>query len=245
MKHRLKFLLQKLLGFDRYLFLFSLFKILTLKWDSDENQIFDFLKMLPEPCLILDVGANIGITTAIMARAKPSSEIISFEPMPANIVALRKIIAFLNLKYVSLYELALGDREGMVKMLMPVQENVKLQGLSHVVEDAVDEKKGILVEVPLRTLDSFDFGKSVAGIKIDVENFEFQVLKGAESLIRKDRPIVYCELWEDDQREKTIAYLMNLGYKVYIKHRRKLVPCRNYHQIGSRNYFFLPDHKQL
>ena len=52
---------QKLLGFDNYLFLFSLFIQSTLKWNPKEGHFRHFMKMLSESDQVVDIGANIGI----------------------------------------------------------------------------------------------------------------------------------------------------------------------------------------
>jgi len=88
MKNTVKYVLHKLLGFKNYLFIFSLYKILTLRKDKNEKDFFAFLHLLPENTAVLDIGANIGIMTVHLARTIKGVTVYSFEPMPNNIVAL-------------------------------------------------------------------------------------------------------------------------------------------------------------
>lgn len=221
MKNKAKYILHKLLGFRNYLFVFSLYKIRTLKKDKNEKDFFVFLNLIPENTIVLDIGANIGIMTVHLAIAIKGVTVYSFEPMPNNINAFNRIINYFKLKNVKLYEIALGNSEGEVEMVMPVISNVKMQGLSHVVHDSISEfNEGEKFKVPLRMLDKMDdlmnAKKRISAIKIDVENFEFFVLEGAQKLISKNKPIVYAELWENENREKCFKLFNNLSYKTFV-----------------------------
>jgi hypothetical protein len=66
-------------------------------------------------------------------------------------------------------------------------------------------------------------GKRISGIKIDVENFEFFVLDGAKQLIAKNRPVVYAELWENENREKCFELFNSLNYKTVVVVNNKAV----------------------
>ncbi len=221
MKNKVKYILHKLLGFKNYLFIFSLYKILTLRKDKNEKDFFAFLQLIPENTAVLDIGANIGIMTVHLARTVKGSTVYSFEPMANNISAFKRIIRYFNLQNVILFEIALGNTEGEVEMVMPVISNVKMQGLSHVVHDSIpDNNDGEMFKVPLKMLDNMielvNSPKRISAIKIDVENFEFFVLDGAKQLISKNRPVVYAELWENDNREKCFELFKSLNYKTII-----------------------------
>ncbi len=221
MKNAVKLILHKLLGFKNYLFVFSLYKINTLKKDKNEKDFFQFLKLIPENSIVLDIGANIGIMTVHLAREIKNVNVFSFEPMPNNIEAFKRIIKHFKLENVKLFEIALGNTEGEVEMVMPVISNVRMQGLSHVVHESIPENnKGVRVKVPLVMLDKMpellNAKQRIGGIKIDVENFEFFVLDGAKKLIAAHKPIVYAELWDNENREKCFTLFNNLSYKTFV-----------------------------
>ena len=78
-------------------------------------------------------------------------------------------------------------------MVMPVIANVKMQGLSHVVHHTISENnEGEKCNVPLKVLDEMDEIKNtikrISAIKIDVENFEYQVLLRAYILPPQTKP---------------------------------------------------------
>lgn len=244
MKSRIKYILHSILGFKNYLFVFSLFKIWTLKRDKNEKDFFHFLHLIPENTAILDIGANIGIMTFHLARSVKKSIVYSFEPMPQNIVAFKRIVHFFNLKNVQLFEIALGNSQGEVEMVMPVISNVRMQGLSHVLHDSIpDNNEGLRFKVPLKMLDNMEelmnSPKRISAIKIDVENFEFFVLEGAKKLISKNKPIVYAELWENENREKCFELFKHLNYQTFVVHENNIIvfdPIKH----KTQNYIFRP-----
>ncbi len=91
MKNSIKRILQKILGFNNYLFIFSLFTIIKLKWDKNEKDFIHFMKLIKGEGIILDIGANIGIMSTHLSRKFKNDEIIAFEPMPENIRTLERI----------------------------------------------------------------------------------------------------------------------------------------------------------
>src|SRR3989344_3734050 len=244
MKNTVKYILHKLLGFKNYLFIFSLYKILTLRKDKNEKDFFAFLHLLPANTAVLDIGANIGIMTVHLARTIKDVTVYSFEPMPNNISAFKRIIKYFKLQNVKLFEIALGNSEGEVEMVMPIISIVKMQGLSHVVHDSIpDNNDGERFKVPLKMLDNMielaNSPKRISGIKIDVENFEFFVLDGAKQLIAKNKPVVYAELWENENREKCFELFKSLNYKTVVVVDKKAVEFdKAIHK--TQNFIFLP-----
>lgn len=244
MKNAIKYILHRMFGFKNYLFIFSLFKIYTLKRDRKEKDFFQFLKLIPENTAVLDIGANIGIMTVHLARAIKNVTVYSFEPMPNNIEALKRIIAHFRLKNVRLFEVALGNTEGEVKMVMPVISNVKMQGLSHVLHDSIKENnEGEIVNVPLKKLDALEelmnSHKRISAIKIDIENFEFFALDGGKQLIFKNKPVVYAELWDNGNRANCFKLFKDMGYKTFVAENDSLVEF-DVKKHQKQNFIFTP-----
>jgi hypothetical protein len=50
-------------------------------------------------------------------------------------------------------------------------------------------------------------------MKIDVEGHEFQVLSGAQRLLKRDHPIIYTELW-DEVKDPVVNLLSKFDYKI-------------------------------
>ncbi len=242
MKSFLKRLLQKILGFDRYLFIFSIFKIRTFKWDKNEKDFFHFLNLMKKDSHVLDIGSNIGITTVLLSKKVPQGKVYSFEPVPPNYKTLTKIVNYFKCKNVQLFQMALGNEEGEVEMVMPEVENVKMQGLSHVVHESLTEfNEGKIYKAPLKKLDQLtDWkGHRIEGIKIDVENFEYFVLQGGEAMLKKDRPIVYAELWDNKNRSQCFELMTSLGFQIKILQKNQLIAFDST-KHETQNFFFVP-----
>ncbi len=245
MKHFLRYILQKCLGFNNYLFLFAIITIKRIRLNASEAEFLHFVKIVPNEGVILDIGANIGITTVPLAQEKPQAQIYSFEPMPDNLSALRKIVKFFKLKNVKVFDLALGDGDGELKMIMPVIKNVKMQGLSRIYTEGTDTPTGAEVTVQVKCLDNLpelQSASKISAIKIDVENFEYFVLAGGEKLLSKHKPIIYCELWENEKRKMTVDFLGRLGYEVKIFRGGELI---NIDDQSGINFFFIPHNRSI
>lgn len=110
-----------------------------------------------------------------------------------------------------------------------------------------DKTKYALHTVTVNTLDSYNF-ENVDIIKVDVEGYEFPVLKGAEQTIRRCRPIVQLEMVETQAKHfgytpQDIAdYFINTigGYGIYTFKGERL-PDTWTKVKGIMDYFFVPN----
>lgn len=244
MKNSIKVFLQKLLGFDTYLFLFSIYIINTLKWNKKERDFVFFRNMISDNGIILDIGANIGAMAVHLARTHKNASIYAFEPIPNNFITIKRIIRRYKINNITLIESALGDETGTIEMVMPMQKSAKLQGLSHVLHQSITENnEGEKFLTPITTLDNFfiekNIEKPITAIKMDVENFEYFVLNGSKEILKKYKPVIYCELWENKNREDCFSLLKELGYETRVLHRKKL--CTFDSSIDkTQNFFFIP-----
>jgi FkbM family methyltransferase len=145
--------------------------------------------------------------------------------MPENHRILYKICSVFHLKNVCIHEIALGEEKGMAKMILPLDKQTVKQGLSHIKHDSIsDWNEGKEVEVAIEKLDNVLENQQIQGIKIDVENFEYFALKGAEQLLEKQHPIIYAELWDNENRKRCIDFLTGLNYAVYVCENKQLIP---------------------
>jgi len=239
-KNSIKYILQKLLGFRTYLYVFARFKIKTLRSDAKEKDFFHFLSMLEDgKGDVLDIGANLGIMTVHLAQKLPNTTVHAIEPIPDNISVLKRIIHHFGLKKIKVHEVAVGETEGKVDMILPHQGKTKMQGLSHVKHDSITEwNEGEEFQVPVNTLDNLLNGNPIQGIKIDVENFEFYALKGGKRILENNHPIIYAELWDNENRQNCLEYLKGMNYNPHVVMNDKLVPFdKNVH--CSQNFIFI------
>lgn len=242
MKNSVKYILQKLLGLHTYLYVFALYKIRTLRSDKKENDFFTFLSLLKDgKGDVLDIGANLGIMTVHLANSLPNTTIHAFEPMPANVSVLKRIIARFKLKKTKIHEIALGDESGIAKMVLPVNGQTIMQGLSHIKHETITEwNEGKEVDVQLDKLDNVLNGQAVQAIKIDIENFEYFALKGASRIIASNKPIIYAELWDNENRSKCFEYLKSLSYSIFVGENNQIVPFDS-SKHHTQNFIFIAE----
>jgi FkbM family methyltransferase len=247
LKTYIKSILQRTLGFSNYLYLFSIFIIKKLRWDRNEKDFLHFLKLLPEEGTVLDIGANIGVMSYYLAKRSKRRTVLAFEPIPYNFRNLERIRSRYRLDNLSLFQLALGDQDGTIEMVLPEQKSVRFHGLAHV-KTALDSDPGEIFQCRILRLDDFESLKGnevqIKGIKMDVENFEYYVLKGATHLLKKHKPLIYCELWDNENRKLSMELLKGLGYAVRVLENKQLteyIPGMH----STQNFFFIPENYQV
>jgi len=132
-----------------------------------------------------------------------------------------------------------NPKAGPIQMVLPVLNKNKMQGLSHVVEENNSDEwnKGDFFTVPLKKLDDMPEinAQTVNAIKIDVEGFEYEVLQGAKKLLQKDKPVIYCEVWDNEKRSRCFNFMKELGYSIKVLSNDKLV---DYINTPETNFFF-------
>jgi FkbM family methyltransferase len=152
--------------------------------DGAEGPFAAFCELyLREDDVALDVGANIGITAALLSQRLHRGRIHAFEPAATVFSALERNIAANQLINVTAHNLALSDKSGHVNFNdSSAYGHISTDESGHRVRAAtVDE---VVAELGLQRLDF---------IKIDVEGFEEAVLKGAASTIKRFQPVIYLE----------------------------------------------------
>ena len=217
MKNKIKAFLQNVVGYENYLFIFAIFKIYTLKFDNHEKSFMYFLKEVSAGMNVLDIGANIGVMTVLLAKEVKNGKVYAFEPMPSNFNILKKIVRFFDLNNVVLYNCALGDTTGLVEMATPVIDKSIGQGVSHVLHNTIEGYDSYVhkVKVPLKRLDDIEEIQQIRinAMKIDVENFENFVFNGATNILKTNELLICCELWDNENRKKSFQILNTVGYK--------------------------------
>jgi FkbM family methyltransferase len=232
-KRRIQSLLQRSLGLQAYLFLFGLYTIATWRWA--EPAFFRFLSLIPEEGVLLDIGANLGVTTTLLARRFPKAKIVAFEPVPWNAANIKRMVNLFRLRNVSIEKCAIGNRDDPVNFVIPIVSGARMHALGHL---SSTFEEGEQLRVSCCKLDDLDLSH-VTAVKLDVENSEHAVLSGGVQMLRRWRPVIYCELWDNENRQKSFELLGSLGYVPYTVYSSRLVPFD--HDRGQVQYFiFLP-----
>jgi FkbM family methyltransferase len=135
------------------------------------------LQFLRERDLFLDIEANVG-TYTVPASGVCRAVTFAFEPDPDTVRALRRNIAVNSLeKLVTLHALALGDHDDDVPFTVGLDSTNKV---------APAGQKNIRM-VRQRTLDAVMGEHTPIMIKMDVEGYEENVLRGAPAVLARNR----------------------------------------------------------
>ncbi|TAE28701.1 MAG: FkbM family methyltransferase [Cytophagales bacterium] len=194
------------------------------------------LHLLRPSDLFVDIGANVGSFT-ILASAEIGADAISIEPVPSTFQHLKNNISVNNIHdRVESLNLGLGNRTGHIKFTKSHDT------MNHV---ASGDEEGT-IDVEINTLDNVLKGRQPILLKIDVEGFETEVLKGAEkALIQKELKAIIIELNGSGQRygydeAKIYDKLLDLGFMSYQydPFTRKLIEINT---SGAHNTIFIRD----
>ena len=142
---------------------------------------------VPRDATVIDVGANIGLSTILLSRL--AGRVIAFEPSPPNAAFLRRNLALNGIRNVEVMEAAASSEAGTLQFHVAAfgaGSHVVAEG--HVLGSTIPK-----VEVPAVVLDQLDL-PPVAFIKIDAEGHEPDVLAGARQFLARDRPLIYTEI---------------------------------------------------
>jgi len=132
--------------------------------------------------IVWDIGANVGLYTRKFSElAGPHGKIVAFEPGPQTFVTLRANVA--GCANVVCQQVALSDFTGEADFHITSEENSPVNGLAR--RDGIPVSSVQIVKVS--TGDAFVTSNPQLApnkLKIDVEGFEYEVLKGMETTLR-------------------------------------------------------------
>ena len=150
------------------------------------------LQQLPlhDDAVVLDIGANLGWYSLLLAKRCPKARIHAFEPEPRNLALLRENLAQNGITNVTVHPVAVAERSGKMQFYPYPDKNMGRHSL-------VPMAGMKPIEVPVITVDEFLREQRIAPaavefVKIDVEGYELPVLQGARTLLAA-RPTILAE----------------------------------------------------
>jgi len=181
-------------------------------WSAHDSEMLEFYSQLVSPgSLCFDVGANIGNRVKILLELQ--AEVVAIEPQQGCAQTLKRV--FGNNHYLKIIQKALGEREGEAEIMISDSDTLSSMSPEWI---AAVRKSGRFPEylwdkkqkVQMTTLDNLIQQYGIPQfIKIDVEGFEYQVIRGLsqpialislEFVAERMQPTLHC-----------IDHLANLG----------------------------------
>ncbi len=142
-------------------------------------------KKIKEGDVVVDIGANIGYHTLLMAKlADRKGKVYAFEPHPDNFALLKKNVEANGYSNVVLEQKAVSNKKGRANLYLDREDkSVKHSLLQH------ENTKNASVEVDSVTLDDYFKNQTVDFIKMDIEGAEHYALLGMQKLLLKNKTV--------------------------------------------------------
>lgn len=156
---------------------------------------------------VIDVGAYTGSLCFGIAKVIPKAKIYAFEPLPENYAALQNLAKKIDL---TAFNVAVGNEEGektFYQNAFSASSSALPMEQVHVTEFP-DTAEVSEITVPFWRLDDhlaeMTLEKPVLMV-LDVQGFEYEVLKGAEKLL-ESVDIIICEISVDQLYERQASF---------------------------------------
>jgi len=168
--------------------------------------------------IVLDVGANIGWYSLILAKCKPGLNIYAFEPDTLNYRLLTDNIALNKINSVVAINHAVSNNTGSATLYKYDEKNLGRHSILPIFNGKSESVTTVTLDDFMKENNISD--KTVRLLKIDVEGFEGNVLKGALSTLPKIKYIIHefsPDLMNhgDTAPETLINMLFENGFKPY------------------------------
>jgi FkbM family methyltransferase len=148
-------------------------------------------KFLKQGDTFIDIGANEGAISLLGARLVGlGGQVLSFEPNPAPRAKFQAAIDRNKISNIAVMPIGLGDSNGNFRLTAPkINSGEGSFGKSNYASEDVD-----VIQCEVRRGDDVLADSNPSLIKVDVEGFEFSVLKGIHSVIVKYHPPIVMEM---------------------------------------------------
>ncbi len=244
---------EKIFRSNIYLFLISRFLIgkylSKFIYDSDfkiikileKNNFFDKNK------LILDIGANDGMSYNIIRKFSKYSKIISFEPDEYNYKNLKK--KEMRDKFFKCKKIGLSNLKKVQSFFIPFYKDYPISqmaginklGVKNRLKNSLYEKnllkKIFFKKMKIRTdkLDNLKYSPSF--IKIDIEGHEYECIQGSLKTIKKFKPIIMVE-YDKKICNKIFTLIKKFKYEKFIYNKNEK-NIEKYNNQKIFNLFFI------
>jgi FkbM family methyltransferase len=180
-------------------------------------------QLLSEGDTFLDVGANHGSFAIVASKLVGANGfVLAVEPQPRLAKALGKSLTANALCKFQVYNLAVGDADGEIELLVPAGTS----GSAGVFPEHSATHKFNAFKVPLKRFDDLVEWQSFTGkvlLKLDVEGSECAFLSGASKMIKALKPKLIIEVHPTSLKAagstgaRLKELLQELGYTSYME----------------------------
>jgi FkbM family methyltransferase len=194
---------------------------------------------------IVEIGANVGTeTVGFRDIVGDAGRVFAFEPVPANVAALRGLGLLNGWSNLEVKPYALGDSESRQTFALPPHRHAS--GVGHIVHGPADAAART-IEVLVRPLDALsdEIGRAAA-VFCDAEGAEPMILRGGREYLTRYRPAVVLEASPKHlaRAGASLAVLHELlaamGYRAFAVRRFGVEPVTAFDAAATSNWFCVP-----
>lgn len=146
---------------------------------------------IKEGSIVVDIGANIGYYALMESRlVSKKGKVYAIEPSPNNFYFLKRNISLNNYNNIETFQIGIGDKKGTAKMYISAHSNLN---------SLVSQRNREIIKtinINLTTLDDFFKNKKYPDfIRMDVEGYEYNIIKGMKNTLEAKKPLeLFIEL---------------------------------------------------
>ena len=210
----------------------------------DERYIITKLLRIIEPGDICwDIGANIGFYTCLLAsQVGDTGAVVAFEPAARTCGYLHENVSLNRFTNVTVVNKGIGDK--------PEQRHLYYSeaGLAEGTASLkYTDRRTTSERVTLDTIDNIFRELSAPDfVKIDVEGYQLEVLKGGEYYLRTHAPLLMAELKDVGETNRSAFkeiedYISDLGYQLYEIEKHSIRRCEKLSDTTRRNFFLVKE----
>ena len=187
-------------------------------WEPHLHKIFE--EYITNNSTVVEAGCHIG--THSIKLSKLAKKLYCFEPLKVSNALLRENLKLNNCINTTVYDEGVSSKITTTKFSWVSLGNPGASGLENNpmggFENTISNDHDY--DVNLTTIDSLNLPE-LHFIKLDVEGYETKAIEGSLYSIKKHKPIIALECWEDHQGNASVEhtttqfkFLLNLGYKL-------------------------------
>jgi len=176
---------------------------------------------------LFDIGAHCGLISTLWCAARNDNRVYSFEPSPAlaqRLVQIRDLNQFGD--RMQLNAAGIGESAGKAPMLMdPIGGFVQSAHFDDTMWSTPES-----IEIELETIEGAAAAREIIPgfIKLDIEGYEYEAIKGSAAFLARERPVLFLELHLNYLEERNISpravveLLERAGYSFFSYHGARL-----------------------
>jgi FkbM family methyltransferase len=189
-----------------------------------------------------DIGSNVGLRSVYaLSENRPT---VLFDPNPEVSKICQQMIALNAFKNYKIEQSGVSDSEGQLSFYISSSAYMSSFDKEHAAKDKIVAE----IKIPVTTLNLYlkanhQFQPKI--VKIDVEGFEINVLKGATDMLAHFKPVLLIEILDTSNNRKAILdYLASYNYEAYYlfnRNERMLESADAANPKQNHNYLFIAD----